>query len=342
MGHARIAAIEYYLPDKVETNEQLARENPDWRMDDIYQKTGIRARHLAAPDETAGDLACKAAGKLFERSTAQASQIDFVLFCTQSPDYFLPATACCIQHRLGIPKSAGAIDFNQGCSGYVYGLSIAKCLVESGTCKNILLLTAETYSKYINPRDRLNRPLFGDGAAATLISESGSSPGRIGDFVFGTDGSGARNLIVPAGAARTPASPSISNQHVEQNGCVRAPHQLFMDGAAVFAFAVSTVPKSIQALLDKTGLSISDIDFFIFHQASRFMLEHLLKKLGLPPEKAPFFMEEVGNTVSATIPILLRAHAEQGRFKPGAKMMLIGFGVGYSWAAGLIEWDQLV
>jgi 3-oxoacyl-[acyl-carrier-protein] synthase-3 len=311
-------------------------------LEEIYQKTGIRARHLAAPDETASDLVCKAAQRLFERNAVQPSQIDFVLFCTQSPDHFVPTTACSIQNRLGIRTSAGAIDINQACSGYVYGLSIAKCLIESGTCKNVLLLTGETYSKYINPRDRLNRPLFGDGGAATLISERGSSPGYIGEFVFGTDGRGARNLMVPAGGARTPASPSIFDQHLEQDGCVRAPHQLFMDGNAVFAFALNAVPKSIQALLAKTGLTLGDIDFFILHQASRFMLEHLRKKLGLAPEKAPLFMEEVGNTVSATIPILLRAHAEQGRFQPGAKMVLIGFGAGYSWALGLIEWDQLL
>jgi 3-oxoacyl-[acyl-carrier-protein] synthase-3 len=341
MRRAKIAAIQYELPDRIETNEQLAVENPDWRMDEIYAKTGISARRIAAPEETAGDLACKAAQRLFEGKAVGPSEVDFILFCTQSPDYFLPATACCLQSRLGIPKSAGALDFNQGCSGFVYGLCLAKSLIESGTCKNVLLLTAETYTKFINPRDRLNRPLFGDGGAATLVSESCSGIGFVGDFVFGTDGNGARNLIVPGGGARNPPTASMFDQLTEQDGCPRRPNQLFMDGGAVFAFAINTVPKSIDALLRKTGLQMGDIDHFIFHQASRFMLEHLLKKLKVPAEKAPFFMEEVGNTVSATIPIVLQAHSAQGRFKRGQKIMLIGFGVGYSWAAGLMEWDDL-
>ncbi len=341
MRKAKIAAIETHLPDRVETNEELATENPDWRMDEIYAKTGIRARRIAAPEETAGDLACKAAQKLFERHVVDPSEIDFVLLCTQSPDYFLPATACCLQSRLGLPKSVGALDFNQGCSGFVYGLSLAKGLIESGMCKNVLLLTAETYSKFINPRDRLNRPLFGDAGAATLVSGSDSGRSWIGDFVFGTDGSGARNLIVPGGASRNPVTPSMFGHVIEENGCLRGPNQLFMDGGAVFAFAISTVPKSIDELLRKTGCQMGDIDYFVFHQANRFMLEHLLKKLKVPPEKAPSFMEEIGNTVSVTIPIVLHAHAAQGRFKPGQKIMLIGFGVGYSWAAGIIEWDNL-
>ena len=199
---AALKAIRTYLPSRKLTNEDLAREFGDWDVAKIYDKTGISVRSIAAPEQCASDLGVAAAELLFADGGIAREQIDFLLFCTQSPDHFLPASACIMQTRLGLPTSCGAIDFNQGCSGFVYGLALAKGLIESGTTENVLLITAETYSKYIHPRDRSVRTLFGDGAAAAWIGAVESDEERIGPFVLGTDGRGAHQLIVPAGATR--------------------------------------------------------------------------------------------------------------------------------------------
>jgi len=195
-----IKAISYYLPELVVTNEQIVKEFPEWTVEKINNKIGIKERHMAAIDETASDLAVNAALKLFGEEKVKKHTIDYLIFCTQSPDYILPTTACVIQNRLGLGTSIGAIDINLGCSGWLYGISLAKGLILGGMANNVLLLTAETYSKYIHPKDKGNRTIFGDGAAATLISKEGMA--EIGNFSFGTDGKGADNLIVKTGAAR--------------------------------------------------------------------------------------------------------------------------------------------
>lgn len=336
-----IAAIEYYLPENIETNEDLCKENPDWEMRKIYAKTGIRARHIASIDETAGDLAFHAAESLILSSHIEKSEIDFLLFCTQSPDYFLPSTACILQERLGLPKSVGALDFNLGCSGFVYGLALAKSLIESGIANNVLLCNSDTYSKYIHKRDRTARTLFGDGAAATLVSVAQENSGIIQDFDFGTNGKGAKYFIVPAGASRPPASPQTAEVITDENGCTRSQNNLFMDGSAIFSFVITTVPRSIKSLLKKCDLNLEDIDRFIFHQASRFMLDHLIKKLGIEHEKAPMFLEDVGNTVSASIPIVLKEAERRGQLQRGHQVVLSGFGVGLSWATCLVQWGGL-
>ena len=200
---AFLKAISYYLPEDTLTNEMLAVEFPEWDVDKVYNKVGVRKRHLARPSVTAGDLAEKAARKLFDEEGVSPGDIDFVILCTQSPDFFLPSTACVLQDRLGIPTSAGAFDYNLGCSGCIYGMAMAKGLIAAGLASNVLLLTAETYTKYLHPLDKSNRTIFGDAAAACLISGV-EGFAEIGDFVLGTDGSGASNLMVRSGAARQP------------------------------------------------------------------------------------------------------------------------------------------
>lgn len=336
-----IAAIEYYLPENVETNEELGKENPDWDMKKIYAKSGVRARYIASVNQTAGDLAFHAAERLIQSSHIDKSEIDFLLLCTQSPDYFLPSTACILQERLVLPKSVGALDFNLGCSGFVYGLALAKSLVESGIANNVLLCNSDTYSKYIHKRDRTVRTLFGDGAAATLISVAQGNSGMILDFDFGTDGKGAKYFIVPAGASKLPSSPQTAKEITDESGCTSSQNNLFMDGSAIFSFVITTIPKSINSLLKKCGLSLEDIDRFIFHQASRFMLGYLTKKLGIEQEKVPMFLEDVGNTVSASIPIVLKEAERSGQLQKGHKVVLSGFGVGLSWATCLLQWGSL-
>jgi 3-oxoacyl-[acyl-carrier-protein] synthase-3 len=329
---AQLQAIAWHVPETPLTNERLAQDYPDWPVEKIEGKTGIVCRFVAGALECASDLAQRAAEKLVESGAARPADIDFVLFCTQSPDYFLPTTACVLQHRLGIPTSAGALDFNLGCSGFVYGLGLAAGLIETGQARNVLLLTAETYSKFIRKDDRSVRTLFGDGAAATLIRgvpSRGNAAKPLGPFVYGTDGAGAENLIVRAGAFRP----------VEPTPAGRDPRALYMNGPEIFSFTLRTVPRSLQQLLDRAGLAAEDVDQFVFHQANGYMLEHLRQKCQLPAEKFFVGMRECGNTVSASIPIALSQAAALGRIKPGDRVAVLGFGVGYSWAGAMLTWS---
>ncbi len=333
--HAKLEAIEYYLPETIVSTQQLAAEFPEWSVEKIDDKTGIRERHIAAPGECSSDLAVAAARKLFDSGVCRPEEIDFVLLCTQSPDYFLPTTACLVQDRLGIPTTAGALDFNLGCSGFVYGLGLAEGLIASGQAQKLLLLTAETYSKFLHPRDKSVRTLFGDAAAATLLT-AGPQP-SFGPFVYGTDGAGAPNLIVPAGGMRQPHTAETAIAAEDDSENIRSQDNLFMAGSEIFTFTLSAVPKSIAALIEKAQLSLDQIDLFVFHQANRFMLEHLRKRLKIPVEKFQVSMSHCGNTVSSTIPIALKEAEREGRLQTGMTVMLVGFGVGYSWGATLLR-----
>jgi 3-oxoacyl-[acyl-carrier-protein] synthase-3 len=334
---ATIKAISSYLPAGKLTNEQLAEEFGDWHASQIFSKTGVAVRGVAAPDECASDLGIAAARRLFEGGDHSPDDIDFLVFCTQSPDYFTPTTACVMQDRLGLKTSCGAIDVNQGCSGYVYGLALAKSLVEAGTAENVLLITADTYTKFINRRDRSLLTLFGDGGAATLVGSAPAESELIGPFVLGTDGRGANQIIVKAGGLRCRPTPETAVEREDQSGNWRSDENLFMDGADVFGFALKTVPQAMNQLLEKSGLTSEQIDFVIPHQANKFMLERLRAKMKIPAEKFWIDMEHCGNTVSSTIPIALESAMQQGRVKTGDRVALIGFGVGYSWGAVMVE-----
>ena len=333
---ATVAAIEYHFPERCLTNAQLAAEFPEWSVEKIEEKTGIAERWIAAEDECSSDLGIAAARKLFDSGACRPADIDYILFCTQSPDHFLPTTACMMQERLGISTSAGALDFNLGCSGYVYGLGLAKALVETRQATNVLLVTAETYSKFIHPKDKSVRTLFGDAGAATLVRGVAGNDEFIGPFVYGTDGAGARNLIVPTGGMRRRATGEGAT--MDSDGNLRSEANLYMNGAEIFAFTLQAVPKVVRELLAAAGKRLDDIDLYVFHQANQYMLEHLRKKLKIPPERFFVGMRHCGNTVSCTIPIALKQAVEEGRMQPGRLAMAVGFGVGYSWGATLIRW----
>jgi 3-oxoacyl-[acyl-carrier-protein] synthase III len=336
--HAAISAIEYYLPETTVSTAQLSAEFPEWSVEKIDNKTGIFERHVAGPDECSSDLAVAAARKLFDSGACHPEDIDYLLLCTQSPDYFLPTTACLVQDRLGIPTTAGALDFNLGCSGYIYGLGLAEGLIATGQASKVLLLTAETYSKFLHPRDKSVRTIFGDAAAATLLTAVDSVQPPLGPFIYGTDGKGAPNLIVPTGGMRRARTAETAVTAEDESGNVRSQDSLFMDGAEIFNFTLSAVPKSVNALLEKAGLALDQIDVFIFHQANKYMLEHLRKRIKIPAEKFLVSMAHCGNTVSSTLPIALNHAAAEGQLKDGATIMLVGFGVGYSWGATLLRW----
>jgi len=316
----------------------LATEFPGWSVEKIEEKIGIAVRRIAAKDECASDMGFRAAEKLFASGACSRDDIDYLLFCTQSPDYFLPTTACIMQDRLGLPKSCGALDFNLGCSGYIYGLGLAKGLIETGQARNVLLITAETYSKHIHPGDKSVRTLFGDAAAATLIQSSVEAEQKIGPFVYGTDGSGGKNLIVPTGGFRRPRTVESARVEEDEQGNLRAHDNLYMNGSEIFTFTLRTIPKSVKELLILSGKSLDDIDFFVFHQANKFMLEHLRKKLTVPEKKFYMSFKNYGNTVSSTIPIALKDAQREGELHAGDLVMVVGFGVGYSWGATLLHW----
>ena len=330
---AFIKAISYYLPEKVLTNEELVREFPEWSVDKIASKVGINQRHVATEDETSADLATKAAEKLFNENSVDKNSIDFILFCTQSPDYFLPTSACVIQDNLGLPTSCGALDFNLGCSGYVYGLSLAKGLIFAGIAKNVLLLTGETYSKFMHPKDKGNRTIFGDAGSASLISGDGFA--EIGNFELGTDGKGANNLMVKSGGMRY--REAINDMTFDENGNPISSDHLYMNGAEIFNFTIEAVPQLVRNTLIKNNLELSDIHLCAFHQANKYMLNFLRKKMKIEEDKFYYYMSEVGNTVSSTIPILLTEAKKQERLK--GNILLAGFGVGYSWAGVVLKMD---
>lgn len=334
MRHAGIRTIRYHLPEGVLTNEQLA--SPEWPAEKILAKTGILERRVASAEQCASDLGVAAAQALFAEGLCEPSEIDFLLFCTQSPDYFLPTTACLVQERLGLRTDCGALDFNQGCSGFVYGLALAKSLIESLGLRTVLLITAETYSKFIHPRDRSARTIFGDGAAATLIGAAESDHPLLGPFVFGTDGRGALNLMVPAGGMRQPASEQTARVTNDSGGNERSLNNLYMNGPEIFNFTLKTVPVAVDALLSRAGLERDEVDYYVLHQANRFMLERLRDKMKIDPDRFSLELEDCGNTVSSTIPIALARAQNQGRIDEGSQVMCVGFGVGYSWAAGMV------
>ena len=319
----KIEAIEYYLPPRTEDGAKMKEDNPDWRIADIEKKTGVLMRHIAAPEQTAVDMAELAAEKLFSSGISR-DEIGFIILVTQSPDYMLPTSACILQDRLKLKRECAAFDVNLGCSGYVYGLAIGSAMIEAGLTQKGLLICSETYTKSIAKNDRTCRPIFSDGAAVTLLTNDNKN--GIGPFELGTDGSGYADLIIPLSGAR-----QMMKQDQER--------KLFMNGAKVFMFTMDVVPKCVNALLSRAGKMIDDVDLFVFHQASQIVMDNIIRHLGLPAEKVFINCREIGNTVSASIPIALKDAMTQKRLKKGDLVMLVGFGVGLSWGGCLVEWE---
>ncbi len=324
MKFAAIGPIGVHFPSRVETNDDLQRERPEWDLEAIAEKTGIHRRYIAAPEECSSDLAFAAAERLFAEHGIDRASVDYLLLCTQTPDYPLPTTACLLQHRLGLRTTIGALDFNLGCSGFVYGLSIADGLIRSGTARRCLLLTAETYSKFIHPSDRSLRTIFSDAAAATLI-EAVDQP-SLQAFEFGTDGSGADTLLVASGGARK------GETTLRPRGRKRWPSDLYMDGHSLMAFTVDAIPVVVQNILRRAQLREDQIDLYLLHQATYKMLHELRKALHVNAERLPIYLSDVGNTVSSTLPILIDMLRSEKTLTAEMTTLMIGFGVGWSWA----------
>lgn len=331
----KIKAIRYYLPRQILTNAECARGNEKFNEEKIEKKVGIKIRHIASSDEFVSDMAVAAAEQLFSDGICDKTDIDFLIVCTQSSDYKLPTTACLVQERLHLKRDVGAFDINLGCSGFVYALSIAKGLIAGKMAKNVLLIMSETYSKYIHPKDYSVRTLFGDGAAAVLVEETEQE--NLGKFLFGTDGSGAQDLIVPAGGCKIPFSTKTRKEMEDKSG-IRTLENLYMDSSNVFMFSIEIINEMFHSLLSEYHFTVADIDLIVPHQANKFILDYVQKELEIPSDKLYINMETVGNTVSASIPIAMKMAVEEGRLKKGDKVMLLGFGVGYSWAGTIITY----
>ena len=312
-----IRGIGTYLPEKTVGNDELI-ERFEWDREFLEVKLGIHQRHIAAEGEGASDMGVAAAEDLFAKCPdLRREDVQLLIVCTQNPDYGLPHTSALVQDRLGLPTTTACFDVGLGCSGFVYGLSIVHSMLETLNLTNALIVTSDPYSKVIDPADRGTSPLFGDGAAATWISRTGAG-GQIGLFTFGTDGAGARNLIVEPDA----------------DG-VRC---LSMNGRAIFEFMLERIPGDLARCAESNGLTTDQIDLFLLHQASAHMLGYVTKRMKLDPARVPIRMQDTGNLVSSSIPFLIARLAGQGDLA-GKTTLLSGFGVGLSWASTVVRFD---
>jgi len=328
-----IRDIAGHLPGTVVTNEELAAENPDWNIRRVESVSGIVERRIARQDETALDLAQKACETLFHRHPGLPQMLDGLIFCTQSPDYLIPGNSNVLHGILGLSERVLAFDLNLACSGYVYALMLADGLFATHRVTHLLLVTADTYSKYIHPRDRSVRALFGDGAAVTWLAGSGSGAGLV-DVLCGTQGRGYDKFIIPAGGCRRRAGltgPEMTT------GDSPPPTAIHMDGTAMLEFILAQVPAQIRFLLARNHLSLDEIDLMVFHQASRLVLDSLAGALGVPSHRVVNILRSGGNTVSASIPLALEKAMKERMIQPGTRVLLSGFGAGLSWGTALIE-----
>jgi 3-oxoacyl-[acyl-carrier-protein] synthase III len=319
------------LPAQVVTNDAFIERFGAEGVKSVVDMIGVETRHVAAPHQTTADLCEAAARVVLERLSWAPETVDALIFVSQTPDYRLPATACALHGKLALPTTCQAFDVNLGCSGYVYGLWLAHALIAAGV-RRVLLLAGDTISKTVDPADRGTALVFGDAGSATALEAEVSAPAAY--FVLGTDGSGAQSLIIPQGGYR-PAQDAAADDGP-------APDRLHMNGGEVFAFTLKAVPALIRDTLAVAGRGIDDVDAVLLHQANRFMLRHLVKKIGADPDRVPINIDRYGNTSSATIPLLLTTDLATRVTGGPSRMLMAGFGVGLSWAGALIELPQLV
>lgn len=331
-----IDGISYALGDNEITNDQLAYENPDWEMLKVVERAGVFKRPIAKEGQSALDLSFTSSKNVLEMLNLQAHDIDALIYCTQSPDYLLPPNSSLLHGLLGMPSNVMAFDISHACSGFIYSLGIANSLIKSNTASRVLIVTADTYSRYVHPSDRSIRALFGDAAASTIISAS--SKMLIKDITFGSSGKHADRFILKNGGSRNgPRSDSMKFDFNEVKEKTADPNYISMNGIGILSFFNHAVPHSVRELLHRNNKTLDDIECFIFHQASLLALESIAKNLKIPNSKMIIDLAETGNLVSASIPVVLSRVLNERAFNPGDLLVLCGFGVGLSWGAALIE-----
>lgn len=333
-----IRSIARALPEQELTNADLERENPSWDMAAVTERAGVRSRRIAAPDETSFDLSIRACDALLADSDLDTGDVDAILYCTQSPDYLMPGNANLLHRHLGLGDGVIAFDFTLACSGYVYGLGLADSFVRSGLASEILLVTAETYSKYINPSDRTTRALFGDGAAVTHLSASGAGGTIVASALCSHGRDLDKGAYIPGGGMRFRHSEETERETVDGHGNVRSAENIHLNGPAVWTFINSTIPGHVKDFLADQGLAIDDVDVCVFHQASKLALDSLARALSLDARKLFVHMEEVGNLASASIPFALAAALDEGAIESGQRVLLSAYGAGMSYGSVLVEY----
>jgi 3-oxoacyl-(acyl-carrier-protein) synthase III len=315
-----------YLPPNRFSNEDLVKAGVDTSDAWIVAKTGIRERRFACEDQASSDLAAAAGAAAIASAGLSADAIDLVVCATSSPDHLLPSTASIVQNKLGC--SAGAFDLNAGCSGFPYALSVGFAMLQSGGYRHVLVVGADTYSRFLDPQDRTTYVFFGDGAGAVVL---GPVPGEASLLatIHGSDGAGAKRICVPCGGSRLPATEARLKERL---------HRFRMDGRGVWDFVIQRVPKLVHEVTARAGLSLEDIDLIIFHQANRIMLRQLAELLRIPESKLFTNVERYANTAAASIPIALDEAVKSGRLNHGQHVLLVGFGAGLSWSALCLRW----
>lgn len=331
-----IDGISYALGDLEITNDQLAKENPDWEMLKVVERAGVFKRSIAKEGQTSLDLSFTSSKNVLEMLDLRAHDVDALIYCTQSPDYLLPPNSSLLHGLLGMPQNVMAFDISHACSGFVYSLGIANGLIKSNTASRVLIVTADTYSRYIHPSDRSIRPLFGDAAASTIISAS--SKMLIKDIIFGSSGKHADRFILKNGGSRNgPRFENMPDKSSEVMKEIVDPNYISMNGIGVLSFFNHAVPQSVRELLQRNNKTLEDIECFIFHQASLLALEGIAKNLKIPSSKMIIDLADTGNLVSASIPVALSRALVERTFNSGDLLVLCGFGVGLSWGSALIE-----
>ena len=327
-----IKALSACVPPEVIYNKDLGYLIPEEEIEKTINNIGIIERRIAAPDVMASDLCYKAAQQLMADNDIAPESIDVLLFMSQTPDYRIPATSCLLQHRLGLPRETMCFDISLGCSGYLFALSTAFAYASMEGINRVLLLDGETFSKIVNRRDKVEWPLYGDAGTDTLIEK-----GDYGDstFMLYTDGSGEDTLKIHAGM-RNPITPESCVEREQEDGNIRSDLEVYMDGMDVFNFAISKVPKSIKQLLKETEKSVDDVDYLIFHQANRFMMDFFVKKLKMDPDRVPYCIHKYGNTSSASVPLTISSEL-CGKLDGNHTMLMSGFGAGLSWGSALMS-----
>ena len=337
MKYSQIEHIATYYPLHVLTNANLQEEFPEFKIQEMTRLTGVSSRHITAKNETSVDMGAKAVERLFAEFNVDTDEIGYLLFCSAGGDYITPPSACILHDRVDLPAHCGALDFNQGCTGFLYGLNLADSLIGAGQTKKVLLVTSEAITKTIHPKDKANRSIFGDAAAATLISARDTSV-LSGDFIFGTDGSRHEHIIIREGRERNPLFNNDARDFVDKQGNIRNHRNFYMNGSEVFNFSVAKAPELVDGLLSRYQMTFDEVDLFVFHQANRIIIETIGRKLKIPENKLIIEIQDTGNTVSSTIPIALKKLEQKGLLKRGMTLLLAGFGVGFSWGGTIIKY----
>lgn len=333
-NNVRISAISACVPKNIKYNADLGYLIPEEEIEKTINSIGIKEKRYADIDVCASDLCFKAAEKLIADNNIDRDSIDMILFLSQLPDYRIPATAPILQHRLGLPKTTAALDLSLGCSGYVYGLSTAMAYASTEGINRVLLLVGETFSKFVNIKDKVNVPLYGDAGTATLIDKSDNIKSYFSLF---SDGSGEDAVKIKAGAARFPSNSDNIEEKEAEEGNIRSESEIFMDGMDVFNFALSAVPKSVKEICSVANVELASVNYLVLHQANKFMTDFIIKRLKYPLDRVPYCLESYGNTSSASIPLTISSELSG---KDIGEIIICGFGAGLSWGSAYISLDK--